>query len=120
MRTDVFVMVPFVVACFSGCAQHTTVLGTYRASYPNRVTESIQLWRDGTYQQDIGDKTGKVIEHTGQWRMGQHEQVEVPGWMDPNSIALGRPDAGISRPDIIFLAPLADFQKPQKPINVVY
>jgi hypothetical protein len=120
MRTKVFIVLPLISACLSECVQHTTVLGTYYASYPNSVAESIQLWRDGTYDQNIGDKTGQVIEHTGQWRIGQHGQVEVPGWIDPDSIALGRPDAGASRSDIIFLAPLADFRQPQKPINAAY
>ena len=120
MKSEVFVVLLLILACLSGCVQHTTLLGTYRASYPNSVRESIQIWRDGTYQQDISDKTGKTIEHTGQWQMGQHEQVEVSGWMDPNSIAYARQDAGTSRSDIIFLAPLSAFQKPQKPINIAY
>jgi len=104
----------------SGQHGHTSVLGIRHASYSNGVTDVVQLWRDGTYQQDVRDGTGKTISHMGQWHIDENKQVEVAGWMNPESIALKRPDAGTSRPDVILVAPLSFFQKPRVPINVGY
>lgn len=88
----------------SGQHGHTSVLGIRHASYSNGVTDVVQLWRDGTYQQDVRDGTGKTISHTGKWHIDENRQVEVAGWMNPESIALKRPDAGTSRPDVILRA----------------
>ena len=56
----------------------------------------------------------------GKWHFDENKRVEVVGWMDPKAIAMKRPDAGISRPDVILLAPLFYFQEPRVPINVGY
>jgi hypothetical protein len=104
----------------SGCVKHTTVLGTYHASTATGVTDDIQLWQDGTYQQTVQKQNGQITEHLGQWRIGENQQVEVAGWIDPKAVALGLPGAAASRPDIVFLAPLSRFQKPKVPINVAY
>ena len=104
----------------SGLHGNTSVLGIHHASYSNGVTDVVQLWRDGTYQQDIRDGAGKTTSHRGKWHFDANKRVEVAGWMDPKAIAMKRPDAGISRPDVILLAPLFYFQKPRVPINVKY
>ena len=110
-----------VAGCHSsGLHGNTTVLGTRHASYANGVTDVVQLWRDGTYQQDIRDGTGKTISHMGKWHIDENKQVEVAGWMDPKAVAMKRPDAGASRPDVILIAPQSYFLKPRVPINVGY
>lgn len=104
----------------SGSYRKTSVLGIRHTSYSNGVTDVVQLWRDGTYQQDIRDGEGKTISHMGKWHIDENKQVEVAGWMDPKAVAMKRPDAGVSRPDVILVAPLSYFLKPRVPINVGY
>jgi len=77
-----FLMSPFLVTgCHSsGQYGHTSVIGTRHASYSNGVTDVVQLWRDGTYQQDVRDGTGKTISHMGQWHIDENE---VPDGASP-------------------------------------
>ena len=114
-------LLPVLAAgCQSASLHETSVLGVRHASYSNGVTDVVQLWRDGTYQQDIRDKKGNTISHTGEWHVDKNRLVEVAGWMDPESVALKRADAGTSRPDVILVAPMSFFKKPRVPINVGY
>jgi hypothetical protein len=115
---SLFLLIP--LPFLSGCVHHTSVLGTYQTSCSRGVTENIQLWRDGTYQQEVRDRSGKTLAHRGTWRTRQNQDIEVLGWMNPRSIALGLPNAGTSRPDVILVAPLVSFAKPKVPINVGY
>ncbi len=115
-------LLPILAAgCHStGLHGSTSVLGVRHASYSNGVTDVVQLWHGGTYQQNVRDKKGNTISHMGKWHIDENKQVEVAGWMNPESIALKRVDAGTSRPDVILVAPLSLFRKPPLPVNVGY
>lgn len=96
------------------------MLGVRHASYSDGVTDVVQLRHDGTYQQDVRDKKGNTISHLGKWHLDENKQVEVAGWVNPESVAQKKADAGTSRPDVILVAPLSLFRKPPAPINVRY